>query len=322
METKDKVGGMEVGPSENQSGFPKIPEGTGGTFAEEIAGIAKEQGLAVSDDGQAVPQATPEPTQPVAEQAVETPTEPTVPEKFQAEDGSLDQAKLNKSDEHINASLDRYLEKEKDLRQKQAESHRLQLGQPAAAPQPIAQQPPQYDAGLDGFAKQIDDEVKLNGLGVTLAKLTSMVDRTSNERTEGAVRALAEKQELAHQRSTLKEIAKSDPWVVSPDGQKVLMDLRDQNDWLRHSPNPWLSAFEMAKGKGLVPNNSAAGVQMPTPKPEGAPVPPTSGPRQKESGKPPLNLNDKAALEAHLKTLKPGEEEVFWKKLGFPPITR
>lgn len=305
-----------VRPSANESGFPDVPpEKPGQTPAQELADIAAEMGMAtpaVRDMD------TPEPTKPdtpivEAEKAVETPApEPQVPEKFKDGEGNLDTARLAKSTQHAEAALAKYEELEKTLRRKQAEAHRLQMGQPDTT----QHQPTTYPPGFEGLAKQIEDGVKMEGLPSTLARLFAAAENSAYARAREDVMSIAEKAELRERREELREIARNDSWVISPEGQKILMELRQENPWIGSSPSPWQSAYELAKGRGLVPNSGAA-VKMPTPTPKGgAPVPPPSGPRPNKPTTPNVDLSDPQKLNAYLDGLTPQEEAKFWQAQG------
>jgi hypothetical protein len=321
---------VEVTPSDNQ-GLPNVPDvGGDEDFQRDIAAIAAEQGLSVGDDGVQAempvnePQDEPEPEQPTEEReteeapATQEESTPEVPEKFQKEDGSVDAEKVRLSTE---AALARYEELQKKLGKVQNEVNQQQ-STPTEPQQPVQQSLNASDeVPLDNMAKQIEDEIKLNGTGVALAKLMNIAHETAYKRAKADISGIEGSIENQKQQAELRRIAEQDDWVLSEKGFDVLSKVRQENPWVDNSPTPWKTALELAKGRGLAPSNSKtqSSSGKSNPKPEGTIVTPPSGTRVASTPKSEnLASLPKAELFAKLDKMSEKDQDAFWRAQGVP----
>ena len=314
---------VDVAPSLNQSGFPDdLPE----DFTQAIQTLANEQGVTlkdgVIDESEAV-EPEPEPAQPLADksdsadESAEAEVIPApvleVPEKFQKEDGTVDVARVEKSTLSAEAALLKYRETEKALHQAQNQAKQQQ--DTYTKPEGMIPQP----ENLDTIAKQIEDEIKLNGTGVALAKLMNAISETTYQRSQADLSGL--QGELAGQREQkeLQRIAEQDSWALTEQGFDTLSVLRQENPWINQSPSPWKTALEVAKGRGLAPSQTQSGSGVPIPKPKGQIVTPSSGARTVQPiVKSTLEGLSGDALNKALDKLPEKEQDAFWKSKGFP----
>ena len=313
---------VEVRPSENQTGFPEAE--LSGNFQDDIQAIAAEQGVSISTgenevvlpEAEAVPE--PEPTITEGDQgsaeAVATPEkEADVPEKFQDENGNVDVAKVEKSQLSAEQALAKYAETEKELRKVQNQANQTQ----ESVPNQPSLNAPQTES-LDSIAKQIEDEIKLNGTGVALAKLMNVISEQAYQRSSADLSGLQGSIEGQKQRVELQRIAEQDSWVLSEKGFETLSQLRQENPWVDSSPSPWQTALELAKGRGLAPSSKTSSLKgSPNPTPEGHQVvTPASGSRDLQAPKPTTDMNNKEALFNKLDKMTPAEEKAFWASQG------
>jgi hypothetical protein len=332
QEQQGNTEAVEVKPSANQDGFPNTPEvGDDSDFTRDIQAIAAEQGLAIGSGDtempmpESEPEQTEEPSQPQDEkgsapEADETQEEskPEVPEKFQKEDGSVDAERVEKSLLSAEEALAKYKAIERELRQTQSSVSKLKQSDTA----PVQQSQPSLnapqEASLDAIAKQIEDEIKLNGTGVALAKLMNVVNETAYQRARNDIMGIESEISSQKEAGELKRIAEQDDWVLSEKGFETLSKVRQENPWLENSPSPWRSALELAKGRGLAPSSSKtqSGSGKPNPTPKAGLVTPASGTRTaKPQVKAPLSLS-KAELAKKLDKMTQAEEDEFWRTQG------
>jgi len=315
----------EVIPSNNQTGFPKGDD-ISDDFQEGIQQLAKERNLVITPEGNAVSpeqaqESTPEAPTPQPEVTQEATPEPStteeavpeVPEKFQAKDGSVDIAKVEKSTVNAEEALAKYVEIERKLGQKRAEVQKQQS-------QPQVPQQAQTDKTM---AQQIEENIKLYGVGDTLVKVMAAAKEWSGQGGNERIDELAQRLDAGDRRAELTRIAKEDGWVLSPEGIDAMSKFREQNPYLNGSPSPWQSTYEAMKGRGLVPENkSKSQVATPNPTPKGAPTTPPSGAAQTKtpSKMDKVDLDNPRELNKVLDTMTPEEQSKFFVSQGLPPL--
>lgn len=321
----DVTEAVEVRPSVNQDGFPNTPELTG-NFQDDIQAIAAEQGVSVSTENEVPmpePEAQPEPAQPEADKGsaeaeVTQEEKPDIPEKFQDENGDVDVSKVEKATMSAEEALLKYQELEKDLHRKQNQAHQ-QKQEPNTEPEaPQVQLNAPQGESLDTIAKQIEDEIKLNGTGVALAKLMNAISESTYQRSQADLSGLQGTIEGQKQRAELQRIAEQDSWVLSEKGFDTLTQLRQENPWLNQAPSPWQAALEFAKGRGLAPSSKTQSKSgSPNPTPEGHQVvTPPSGARNVTPPTPTNEINNKDSLFKKLDSMTPEQERDFWRSQG------
>ncbi len=302
---------------------PAVPEFTGkpGNLMNDLAALAAEQAIP------AVPVAPQAEVTPQPEITEQSPAPATVPEKFKAPDGSLDTAKLEKSTVNVEEALAKYLEKEKQLRQKMNEVNRLS-GMPApVAPAPVV--PAATQQPLTAFeiqvAQDLINEAALNGYqmpqGQAIAQARVLVKMTEAKAAheQNLTESLRVKLEDQDRRRELEEIAKYDDRVLSPEGFDAMSKIRDSKPWINQSPTPWTEAYnyylaEQAKSARL------KGTVLPTPTGLTAKAPPTPvGPAPRavvQPVGPDFNAMTPDQITAHVKNLSPEAEKALWASRG------
>jgi len=319
---------MEASLEPNQTqtpGIPGVPEFTGkpGNIMNDLAALAAEQAPQVAP---VAPQAEVAPQPETTPAQAEAPA--TVPEKFKAPDGSLDTAKLEKSTVNVEEALAKYLEKEKQLRQKMNEVNRLSQmpTAPAAPVAPVAQQAQQPLTPMEiQMAQDLINEAAANGYqmpqgqAIAQARVLAKTLYAKAEYEASLTEQLRVKLEDQDRRRELEEIAKYDDRVLSPEGFDALSKIRESKPWINQSPTPWTEAYnyylaEQAKAARL------KGTVLPTPTGQTAKAPPTPvspAPRAvvQPTG-PDFNAMTPDQITAHVKTLSPEAERAFWASRG------
>lgn len=297
-------------------------------FQREIQKIAEEKGMEIKD-GQAVTKPAPVPIQEAPTQSVadrpQTDGQP-IPDKFKMPDGQLDTAKLEKSAVNAEQTLAKYLEKEAELRRKMNEVNNLQK-QVQQAPPPTNPQYQQYpqpypqQPGLAGLtADQVNAAIaKSNNVGQVMLEMAQIAAQTAYNQAlaDSRVEVDAVKAQVDSQRRTdeLREIAKRDPWVFSPEGFKALAEIRDSKPWLNHAPEPWKEAYkDYLAEKALKPDSQ---VPMPNPTNQTVKAPPTPVSAANRVQSQSLNVSQlsqsRDGLNKFLDSLPPEQQLAFWK---------
>ena len=308
-----------------------------GNFAEDIKRIAERQGMAIVEGvavpkepvQQAAPDAVaqvapvPEPVPATAEapaqpqeqglpEAAATPTpEAKVPQKFKTPDGQVDVEKVLKS----------YSEAERELKRLQNASKQL----PPTAQMPQAQQagvqpqapvvPNPYPEGTLEYL--IHNDLQTNRPEVVLAKLMNAAKESAKAELIGEVATIKETQEAQARRVELEKIAQTDPWVLSEEGFKTLMAIRQERPWINGAPQPWTEAYYFHKGR----MQQGQGLQASTPTPQRvtAPAAPVT-PANRAPQAPVPQFKSKAEIDNYLNTLTKEQRNEFWKRAGVPYV--
>ena len=293
---------------------PAAPEFTGkpGNFAADMAALQAE--LAPAPVAPVVPEAAPVQAEVTPQPEITDKAPATVPEKFKAPDGSLDKAKLDKSAAAADMTLERYLEKERVLRQKMNEVNRLERSVPQSVPaEPAA--PPQPQS----FAATLEADIAKYGAGAVLEKLFRAAKETAKDEVLGEIQAVRDESAKSKSRRELELIAKHDPVVLTPEGLEALARIREQRPWLNDAPNPTEEAYdvylaEQAKEARL------KGTVLPTPTGLTAKAPPTPvGPAPRafvQPTGPNLGSMSEAEINAMVAKMTPVQEKAFWASRG------
>lgn len=320
---------VNLGMGQAATSVPDVKfSGAWGDFNKDMALIAAEQTPAQPEQAPATvtaeqPQAEPkadttqaQPAPAPAPTAVQTPEppKPEIPEKFRAPDGTLDQEKLMKS----------YAEAERGLKRLQNQAHQ------AAQPQPVApsQQPSGNTGPLTPLEAQVAQDIYAGGgfseqQAISLARVQVRMAEAQHKATQAAtfseVSQFRETLQDQARRTELESLAKSNPWVLTPQGQSELVKVREEQPWINNSPQPWRAATLYLLGQ-----KSLQGAQVPVhiPNPMGAqqtatpqsvpPLPATPAPTRQQT----VPLNSQEEIMAHVKTLTPQQEAEFWKRAG------
>lgn len=305
--------------------------GAPGDLYADLALLAKEKGEVapaasspetVSDSAASVPEKTKveHPRPDVTDKATAT-GDVKVPEKFQAPDGSLDSAKLEKSTINAEEALAKYAEKEKALRQKMSEVHRL-------SQQPLQPQPPAANAvPLTAFEIQVANDLinearafgydMPQGQAIAQARVQIKMAEARHSAEASMTEGLRIKLEDQERRQELESIAKYDPSVLSPEGIEALSRIRESRPWINNSPKPWSEAYDYYLAEQTKAARSKGQV-LPTPTGSTAKAPPTPvGPAPRavvQSSGP--NLQNKADIDKHLNGMNAEEMAKFFKSKG------
>lgn len=215
------------------------------------------------------------------------PTQPqqtvNVPEKFRNADGTLNEARLDKSlSELQRVKLETFLQLEKEQTQR-----RMQSSQPQAFNPPIL--PQTQTPNMESFEQRINADIQKDP-GRTVANLFQAAIQTAGEATAAQTRELNRKLELM-------EIAKDDPGVFTQEGLQELSKILEARPYLWNSPTPWTDAYEMSGRR------HGRQVTAPAPAPQGpqrisAPILPGG------SAPPPVNVQvPRLSSEADLRQL-------------------
>lgn len=315
------------------TGAPATFSGAWSDFGKDMAAIEAEMGqkaepaqpvqpqavatpspapIEPAPSDKAVPPVAVAPVAPAAPAPVAAPVE-SVPDKFKAPDGTLDQDKVMKS----------YFEAEKELKRLQnAKSVPAQTAQTPAPVVPVATAP----ANLTPFEAQVAQDIFSQGgfteqQAIALARVQVKLQEAAHQATAAAtlseVAQFRETLAQQQQRSELEALAKNPQtnWVLSPKGQEELVKARQENPHLNHSPEPWKAAALHVLGQRML-QGQAGSVVVPIPqggqKTGIAPLPVTPTPPAAN----PIQLNTPAQIEAYLKTLSADQEAQFWKSQG------
>ena len=289
----------------------------------DLAALQAEQTAAVAP---AAPQAE---VAPQPETTGQAPAPATVPDKFKAPDGGLDTAKLEKSTVNVNEALEKYLEKERQLRQKMNEVNQLSRqqqwippGVPPVAPAP--NQPP-----LSAFEIEVANDLireaaavghqMPQGQAIAQARVMVKMAEAKAAHETSLTETLRVKLEDQDRVKELEEIAKYDDRVLSPEGFDALSKIRDSKPWINKSPQPWTEAYNIYLAE-QVKAARLKGTVLPTPTGLTAKAPPTPvspAPRVvvQPTG-PDINSMSQEQITAYAKTLTPAQEKAFWASRG------
>lgn len=287
---------------------PVVPGFTGepGNFTKDMAALAAEMNPPVAPIVPApAPQA--EAAQPATTESATAPV--TVPEKFKAEDGSLDAAKLEKSTADAQAALTKYLAMEKELRKTMNGVNALKTA-PAVAPV-------ETPAPQSTFAAQLEADMAKYGAGEVLARLFESAKETAKNEVLNDVRADREERLEIKSRQELEQIAKFDKGVLTPEGLEALARIRAERPWMEKAGNPTSEAYKVYLAEQVLKARQT-GTVLPTPTGLTAKAPPTPvspAPRAVVQPTGP-DLSTQASIDAYVKGLSPEAEAAFWKSKG------
>lgn len=302
---------------------PVVPEFTGapGNLANDLAALQAELAPAP-----VVPESVPVQAEVQTQPETTDKAPATVPEKFKAPDGSLDQAKLEKSTIHVEEALAKFAAKERELRQKQNEAHRqTQSMAPGAVPvAPAANQVPLTAFEIQ-VANDLINEAALAGYqmpqGQAIAQARVLVKMTEAKAAHEAnlTEGLRVKLEDQDRRRELEAIAKYDDRVLSPEGFEALSRIRESKPWINQSQTPWTEAYQYFLAQ-QTQEARLKGTVLPTPTGLTAKAPPTPvGPAPRVSVQavgPDINSMSEAEINAHVAKMTPAQEKAFWASRG------
>ena len=299
--------------------------GAPGNFQADLAALAAAENPPVAP-AVVVPEATLEPEQPATTDTATAPV--TVPDKFKDAEGNLDAAKLDKSQaaaEEKIAAINKYLETQKVMRQKEREAQAFK-SQPPAVPANIAPVVPQAtQAPLTAFEIQVANDLineaaaygyqMPQGQAIAQARVQVKMAEARHAAEASLTETLRAKLEDQERRTQLEEIGKYDQEVLTPAGLDRLAQIRAERPWLDGATNPTQAAYEVYLAE-QVKKSRQTGQVLPTPKGLTAKAPPTPvspAPRAVVQPKGP-DMSSKESIDAHLATkdLK-GQSEFFAK---------
>lgn len=316
--TVEAVPEVNLGQTIKTPSVPPTFSGNWSDFQKDMAAIAVEQQPAQPEiQPQAVVTEAPKTIEPVAA----TPQEPAkieVPDKFKAPDGSIDQERILKS----------YLEAEKTLKRLQNQAQAAPVPQ---APAPI--QPPQAPAAnaaqLDPFTLQVAQELinesaaygyqMPQGQAIAQARVQIKLAEAKLEAEKAAtfskLTQFEQRLEEQSRQDELASLAKNAPWILTPDSQKELIKIREENPEINSSRTPWRNAAIFLLGQKAL---MGAPQVSPTPKAQqNAPALPVVA---AQSPQPTIKIDTPDQLFAHLATLPKAEAEAFeakfWQSQG------
>jgi len=305
-----------VGPT----GMPKVDEGlslTNDTFAEDMAKLAAMAGSTPQTDTTPTTTETSTPTtpeQPVNQAPVtDEATKVDVPEKFKTPDGKIDVAKVEKSLMSAEETLAKYLAKEKELKRKMNDARKTEAGLPPSELGNIQVSPE--------FAAQFEKDVQTMGLGNAVIRLQTATLKAAEEAAYSRAMKDIEgiKEVTANQttRNQIEAIAKSDPWVYTPEGLNTLTTILDSQPYLWQAADPYKAAYVHYKGLNVA-SQQVPQVLTPTPTARPSAPVPTGQAAAPANNTPSVRLDSKEAINTHLKKLTAEQQSEFFKKMGFP----
>lgn len=314
----------EVATVETVEGIAPVAVGefTGkpGNLHNDLAALAAELSPKVpSAQAEVVPETQPD--QPAMASAT------VVPEKFKGPDGSLDVSKVEKSTVNAEATLAKYVELEKVLRQKQNEVNRLSQQHilPNVAPVvPTANQVP-----LTAFEIQVANDLineaaaygyqMPQGQAIAQARVQVKMAEARHQAEASLTESLRIKLEDQDRRTELNALAENDASVLTPEGFDALSKIRESKPWINQSQTPWTEAYNYYLAD-QVKKARHAGTVLPTPTGLTAKAPPTPvSPALRVSVQPTgpdLNNMSESEITAYVTKMTPDQEAKFWKSRG------
>lgn len=251
----------------------------------DLANIAKEMGVTLDARGNVVenpaPAAQPVPTPapaPVApapapvQAADPKPVDTTVPPKFLKPDGTVDEAKVEKSTKSVEEMIAHYRAKEREAQQLQNRVNNPPA-QPQAAPQPVPQAAPQIapNAPLNQLERDIataifQDAAAMGapiaeGHAIALARAQIRVAEIKYAAEMDATKELRARVEDNERRRELQGLIDANPELLSAEMADTLWRVRQENPWLNQAPEPWKAALIHLQGT----QGRAGQVQTPIP---------------------------------------------------------
>lgn len=256
------------------------------------------------------------------EQPATAPVTP-VPEKFKTPEGEIDEAKVHKSTMAAEEALQKYLEKERQLRMKQNEVAALQKGQPVPATPAAVPANVQLSALEIQVAQDMINEAAALGYqmpqaqAIAQARVQVRLFEASRSADHNMTEQLRQRIEDQDRRRELESIAKDDQSVFSPEGIEALSRIRQENPWVNQAPNPWQVAYDLHLAS-QTKTQRLKGTVSPTPTGLTAKAPPTPvGPAPRAIVQPTgPDLTSKQAIDAHLSKLDEAGQEAFFKGFG------
>lgn len=310
-------------------GGPSAPRGDG--FSGKPQDFAKDMAI-LAGQSPAAPVAppTPAPAQPAQPPAAATPAAqaetqpPAVPEKFQNPDGTVNQERLEKSTVNVEAALEKYRQKEIELRRTQNNVNRLQQGLPVppAPVQPQVPTQPQQPAQGQRLADLLNAELAANpnNPGMVLEKLAYAMREEARNAALGQVADLQQEVELQKRDREVEAIGKHDSWVLTDQGFDTLTRIRAEKPWVNQHPNPWTQAYREHLADQAMKQRLGSVVPMPTPKGATAPVAPAVPTNRAPSPTPNLAGLSKEQIDAHLNGKSLADQDAFFRAAGLPGI--
>lgn len=312
----ESVGTTTVNVAQN----PVIAEPTyqPGNFQADIAAIAaKEAAKEAAKTAPIVPAPQAEVPKVQPETTATAPViAPEVPEKFKAEDGSLDTVKLEKSTADGKAALDKYLAMEKELRRTMNNVSGLKN----QAPQIMAQT--EAAPANSTFAAQLEADMAKYGAGAVLERLFEASKEAAKAEAKRDVLSdlQTDREERLERKSReeLSEIAKHDQGVLTPEGLEALARIRAERPWIEKAANPTSEAYKVYLADQVMKARQQ-GTVLPTPtglatQPKAVPVGPA--PRAVVKATEPV-LETMEQIEAHLKGMDTAQKAAFYASKGF-----
>ncbi len=249
-----------------------------------------------------------------AEPAQPTATTPTpaaaipVPDKFKNPDGTPNSDRIAKSTADVEAALQKYLAKEKELRQ-------AQNGQ--RAPQVIPQAQPQaQQLSQDPFHQKIEADIKQFGIAPVLAELFSAAQKAAHAAAVQDIQEIRQETQDTKRRRELEALATHDEWLISPQGVETLGNILQAKPWLMNAPKPWEEAYKSYIAEQQMSQRLAGKVQTPIPTAQAvsAPATPVSAAPRVPAG-PPV-LRSKEDINRYVDSLTPEDQKKFYASRG------
>jgi hypothetical protein len=300
---------------------PPAPQETPKEFSGKPGDLMADLALLQAQQNQ-VP-STPEPVQAVEPEQPATASTTPVPDKFKNPDGTMNEARVQKSVLHGEAALARALEVEKQLRMKQNEIAALQKGlpvqaTPASVPANVQLSPLEIQVAQDLINEAAALGEKMSqAYAIAQARVQVRMMEAKHSAEASLTEQLRHRIEDQDRRRELEAIAKEDSSVFSPEGIEALSKIRMENPWVNQSPNPWQTAYDLHLAQ-KTRQERLNGTVSPTPTGMTAKAPPTPvnpAPRAVVQPTGP-DLSSKEKIDAHVASLDEKGMKEFYGKFG------
>jgi hypothetical protein len=330
--TADAKGNVSIPVPESvvpQQPAPAVPADLSfksGDLMSDLAKLAAEQGTVAPAAVQAPPVVPEIPRTVEPEQSATTPATP-VPVKFLNPDGTVNEEKVAKSTVNAEEALAKYAEIERQLRQKQNEVAALKNPAPTqppaqAVPQNTPLSPLEHAMAQDLINKAAAQGLTLDPrLAVAQAQVMAQGLEARHAAELSVTADIRERLDMQDRRTELEKIAQTDDWVLSPEGVKVLSEIRQSRPHVNASKTPWTTAYREYLADQAMNQRLTGQVTNPTPKGPAAKAPPTPvGPAPRvvvKSAEPNFNAMSVDEISRYAASLGPKAEAEFWAKRGF-----
>lgn len=307
-------------------------------YASDLAKLAAEQGIPPAVEAPKAepttivpvqpPQATVTPEPPATQAtAPVTQAEVAVPDKFKAPDGTLDMDKLEKSTANAELAkanaeqaIAKYQALQKDMSRKINEAAAAKNALLTSIPLPAIDPNVKPNTQQIPFDQILEQDAQTIGLGKAMVKGIMAAKELALEEARKEFSSIRQVQEETDSRRQIEEIGKRDLWVYTPEGVNTLNQILTEQPYLWQALDPYVAAYRFSGRGGVSAVVERSGSQVLTPTPPAkatAPVPSAVAANMTPQS-PSINLDSKEAIDSHLKTLTPKQQEEFFMKMGLP----